>query len=250
MTELGFWSRGVGVGLMACVGSGCVVAGQDHHHSSLPDPNGASGYTMMGPHMKVTVKPPADPDDLDLAKVLVDGTRRIIEKYKDHRLAQRDGYKPFLPHLPLPEYHFTNYWYGAEAAFRFNVEHPTSLLYVKEGKGYRLTGVMFTAAASASLEELNRRVPLSVAQWHLHVNFCLPPPGRRAEMFRPNPRFGLEGSIATEQECDEAGGRFLPRLFGWMVHVYPYEERTEDVFRIPGHHQHGEEERQGEKHRH
>jgi hypothetical protein len=34
--------------------------------------------------------------------------------------------------------------------------------------------------------------------------------------------FGLTGSIATQEACQEAGGQFFPQVFGWMVHVYPY----------------------------
>jgi hypothetical protein len=42
-------------------------------------------------------------------------------------------------------------------------------------------------------------------------------------MFGPHPRFGLAGSIATQADCDAAGGTFLPHVFGWMVHLYPWE---------------------------
>jgi hypothetical protein len=31
------------------------------------------------------------------------------------------------------------------------------------------------------------------------------------------------GSINTREECEAAGGVFLPHVFGWMMHVYPYE---------------------------
>jgi hypothetical protein len=36
---------------------------------------------------------------------------------------------------------------------------------------------------------------------------------------RMDSRFGPRGSINTKDECDAAGGVFLPRTFGWMVHV-------------------------------
>jgi len=39
----------------------------------------------------------------------------------------------------------------------------------------------------------------------------------------PDAKFGLQGSIVTAAACQAAGGSFLPHLFGWMVHVYPYE---------------------------
>jgi len=42
--------------------------------------------------------------------------------------------------------------------------------------------------------------------------------------------FGLRGSIATQEACDAAGGTFHPIIFGWMVHVYPYEGSMGKIF--------------------
>ena len=98
---------------------------------------------------------------------------------------------------------------------------------VRAGKpGYKLVGVMYTAPYRASEEELNRRVPLSIARWHLHTNLCLPPAGGKADVLGTSAKFGLQGSIITAQACGEAGGTFLPHIFGWMVHVYPFMRRT------------------------
>jgi hypothetical protein len=36
-------------------------------------------------------------------------------------------------------------------------------------------------------------------------------------------KFGFNGTIATKEACDAAGSRFFPVIFGWMVHVYPWE---------------------------
>jgi hypothetical protein len=43
-------------------------------------------------------------------------------------------------------------------------------------------------------------------------------------------RFGLRGSISTQEACDAAGGRFRPVIFGWMVHVYPFEDSLDKMF--------------------
>ena len=107
---------------------------------------------------------------------------------------------------------------------RFNPEHPTSLLYEKVGDGYRLEGVMYTAPKRFTEDDLNERIPLSIAQWHEHVNFCRAPEGQRGEGLRPNPKFGLRGSIVTKEECDANGGQFYPIVFNWMVHLYPLEK--------------------------
>ena len=32
--------------------------------------------------------------------------------------------------------------------------------------------------------------------------------------------------------CEAAGGRFFPQAFGWMVHVYPYEQKAEDIWSV------------------
>jgi hypothetical protein len=135
-------------------------------------------------------------------------------------------------------YHFTNYGYAMEARFRFNPEHPTSLLYEKHGEDYKLIGVMYTAPKSLGEDQLDERVPLSVAQWHEHVNFCAPPPDRRKELLAPHPQFGLRGSITAQEACDAAGGTFHPVIFNWMVHVYPFEKDQASIWSV--NRQHGD----------
>jgi hypothetical protein len=165
-----------------------------------------------------------------------------MEQYRDYRVALGDGFQIFLPNLPQKMYHFTNYKYAWEEAFTFNPEHPTSLLYEKQpGGGYKLVGVMYTAPAAASLEQLDERVPLSIAQWHAHVNFCAAPKGREREYFGAHPKFGLLGSITTREQCDAEGGRFLPQVFGWMVHVYPDEKDPAQIWSVERQMEHGHE---------
>jgi len=43
-------------------------------------------------------------------------------------------------------------------------------------------------------------------------------------------KFGLQGSIVTKEACTEAGGTFYPVIFGWMVHVYPFEDSREKIW--------------------
>ena len=115
---------------------------------------------------------------------------------------------------------------------RFNPEHPTSLLYEKTGDEYKLIGVMYTAPKNANWNELDKRIPLSIAQWHAHVNMCVPPKEKRQEAWGLNPKFGLAGSISTKAECEAADGKFVPQIFGWMVHVYPFEQKPEDIWSV------------------
>jgi len=184
-------------------------------------------------HMRMTAMRPQSPEDLARANEIVAQLRSGIEKYKDYRVALNDGYKIFLPNLPLPEYHFTNYRNGFLEAFVFDPSRPTSLLYKKTSDGYELVGAMYTMPKRATEEQLNARVPLSVAMWHLHTNLCMPQKGQFQNADWK--KFGLKGSIATEEACDDAGGRFSPVIFGWMVHVYPYEDSLGSVFAMHHH---------------
>jgi hypothetical protein len=140
----------------------------------------------------------------------------------------KDGYEPFLPHVAQEHYHFTNNWNAFKGAFRFDPEQPTSLLYKWTPGGYELEGAMYTAPKRFGEERLHQRVPLSVARWHAHVNLCFP---KKSEMRRADwTRFGFRGSIASETECSEAGGRFYPQLFGWMLHVHPLKDVPSQIW--------------------
>jgi hypothetical protein len=179
-------------------------------------------------HMHMTAMRPRTPEDAARAKEIVAQLRAGIAKYKDYHVALDDGYKIFLPNLPQPEYHFTNYVNGFLEAFKFDPARPTSLLYTKTSDGYELVGAMYTMPKRATEDQLNARVPLSVAMWHLHTNLCMPQKGqlRSADWTK----FGLKGSIVTQEACDSANGRFQPVIFGWMVHVYPYEDSADKIF--------------------
>jgi hypothetical protein len=206
--------------------------------ASAPAMHSMEGHMDMGPHMKMTALRPARPGDAEKAQEVVEAARRASQKYLDYHVALNDGFKIFLPNVPQKMYHFTNYGYAMEAAFRFNPEHPTSLLYEKHGADYKLIGVMYTAPKRFSEDQLDERIPLSVAQWHEHVNFCLAPPDRRGEGLLPHPQFGLKGSIVTQEACDAAGGTFHPVVFNWMVHVYPFEKDPADIWSV--NRQHGD----------
>ena len=180
------------------------------------------------PHMHMTAPRPQSASDLQRANEIVKELRAGMEKYKDYHVALDEGYKIFLPNVPQPEYHFTNYGNGFLEAFTFDPARPTSLLYKKTTDGYELVGAMYTMPKRASEEQLNERVPLSVVTWHLHTNLCMPP--RNERKTADYTKFGLHGSIATQDACDAAGGKFRPVVFGWMVHVYPYEDSTDKIF--------------------
>lgn len=184
-------------------------------------------------HMHMTAMRPQTAEDAARASEIVTQLRAGIEKYKDYHVALNDGYKIFLPNLLQPEYHFTNYVNGFLEAFKFDPSRPTSLLYKKTSGGYELVGAMYTMPKRATEGQLNARVPLSVGTWHLHTNLCMPQSRqlRKADWTK----FGLKGSIATQEACDAANGRFQPVIFGWMVHVYPYEGSADKIFAMHHH---------------
>jgi hypothetical protein len=185
-------------------------------------------HHQMGPHMYMTKLRTSTPEDWPKADGIVKDLRESIEKYKDYHVALQDGFRIFMPNLPQPEYHFTNYYNGFLESFSFDPTRPTSLLYKKTATGYELIGAMYTMPKRVTEEQLNERVPLSVAQWHLHTNMCLPPKEERGHSDLT--KFGLTGSIVTKDACTEAGGVFYPVIFGWMVHVYPYEDTREKIW--------------------
>ena len=201
-----------------------AVSDMSHMHGSMH---------ISGEHMHMTEMRPQTPADVQRANEIVKELRTGIEKYRDYHAALNDGYKIFLLNLPQPEYHFTKYSNGFMESFRFDPSQPTSLLYKKTADGFELVGAMYTMPKRATEDQLNERVPLSVAMWHLHSNLCMPPV--RELQTADWSKFGLKGSIVTAEACDSAGGKFHPSVFGWMVHVYPYEDSLDKIFGMHHH---------------
>lgn len=215
----------------------------DDKDAEKPDPTTSAGamhsmegHMDMGPHMKMTAVRPVKPGDASRAQQVAEEARRGAEKYTDYHVALAEGFKIFLPNVPQKVYHFTSRANAIEAELHFNPEHPTSLLYEKHGDDYKLIGVMYTAPKGFTEDQLDERIPLSVAQWHEHVNFCIPPFGKWKELMQPNPQFGLKGSITTQEACDAAGGTFKPIVFNWMVHVYPFEKNQAAIWSVERQH--------------
>ncbi|HXV17369.1 MAG TPA: hypothetical protein VD758_11360, partial [Gemmatimonadaceae bacterium] len=147
-----------------------VTAAAQHDHSTAV--MSAADERAMAAHMEMTSLRPSNRADSVRAAKLVTELRSAIAKYRDVRVAVDDGFRQFAPQVKDQRvYHFTNYKWAFENAFRFNPEKPTSLLYKKDSNGSLvLVGAMYTAPKRFSEEKLNERVPLSVAQWHKHVN--------------------------------------------------------------------------------
>lgn len=208
----------------ADTGDAAAMAAANTQMSEMPGMSHDDHMHMPAdPHMFMTALRAPSPGDSARAAALVREIRTDLAKYRDVRVAEADGFRPFLPNVPQPIYHFTNRMWAFEEAFRFNPAKPTSLLYRHNADGsYTLIGAMYTAPRRTSESTLDQRIPLSVAQWHQHVNWCLPPQGQLArwsEQRDGKPVFGPKSPIAAQSACDAVGGRFVPHLFGWMVHA-------------------------------
>ncbi|GKS57490.1 hypothetical protein YTPLAS18_10170 [Nitrospira sp.] len=178
--------------------------------------------------MRWTTLRPAHADDRRRAEQIVQTLRDTLSKYQDYQVALRDGFVPLHPERKAVHYHFANKQHRKSARRHFDPAVPTALLYKKAGEGYELEGAMFTAPRGLTEDELNERVPLSVAQWHAHVNLCFPSDGK---IIRWNRRqFGFKGAIDTESACQQANGRFVPQLGGWMMHVYPFKATPSEIW--------------------
>lgn len=223
------------VPLAVLVPSGVRAQGGEHDHGARETPPAAAEQAMgaphvvVGPHMRLTPERPATAADSARAAALLATLRGAIERYRDVRVAEAEGYRMFALRAKRPRVlHFTNRRRAIRERSRFDPAQPTSLLYRRNGAGeLELLGAMYVAPKDASLEELDARVPLSIARWHAHVNVCVPPPRepeRWSEVEDGRMRFGPAGAITTEEQCDAAGGRFHEQRAGWMVHVNAFAE--------------------------
>ena len=179
------------------------------------------------PHLRLTALRALAPGDSARAAAILTVMRRDLIRYRDIRAARADGFRQFISAVGAPVQHFTKLRWSFQSRNALNPSRPTSLLYRQTGDGsLELVGAMFTAPAGTSEEELNARLPLSVARWHQHINWCLPPLADARRRWRETkdgkPVFGPKSPIATAAACEAVGGRFRPRLLGWMVHVMAF----------------------------
>ena len=177
-----------------------------------------------------------EPGDRQQADRILAQARQALRPYHDVAAAEAAGYRSF-PATPPPDLQVIHYVHtGIDETDGVDYRRPGSLLYERDGRGgLRLLGAMYTAPVSADLAELDRRVPLSVTQWHLHQNVCVPRPlWDEAEWARTDRRgravYGPGGTAVTEAACERVGGRFLPTVFGWMAHVNAFADDPDDVW--------------------
>ena len=140
-------------------------------------------------HLRLTPVRPAAPGDSARAAETLAVMRRELAKYGDVRVAQDDGFREFIPAAGAPVRHFTKLRWAIQSRNGLDPARPTSLLYQAGSDG------------SLTLVGARRR-------WR--------------ETKDGQPLFGPKSPIATAEACEAVGGRFRPRLFGWMVHVMAF----------------------------
>ena len=109
----------------------------------------------MAQHMAYTTLRSENAADQKRAAEIVNQLRERLARYRDYHAAEAAGFKPFHPEIKQMEVvHFTKYWYGLKAAFVFNPDQPTSLLYERtKGDGYKLIGAMYTDRKHATEDQ-------------------------------------------------------------------------------------------------
>ena len=226
------------VGVVAATASIAVLGLALVQARAIDGPSAADIPTIRQGHMEMTLHGPQHPGDRARADAIVVAARQVMADYPTADAAEKAGFKQFLPAIPLSIEHYTNRSYAVEAWLgHFDPMRPTSLIFKRDGNSLQIAVVMYTASNSAGRDELNARVPLSFGTWHRHVDFCKAPTGTPLEdRFGRNARFGFVGSIHTKDACNAAGGTFIPRVFGWMVHVWPNEKTDASVWAVDAHH--------------
>lgn len=231
--------------LLGMSGAGLSLGAQHTHHGDSAQVIGAADAAMSGPmseaarkHMELSPTRSATREDSVRAMELAKQLRLALVKYADTSAAVADGYKMFMPNVKTQRvFHFTKARNAFLEAFRFDPEQPTSILYRRGANGgLELIGAMYTAPKRVRTSRLDERVPLSIARWHKHVNWCLPPLKDKERWFERRgglPVFGPESPIASRSECKEVGGRFFPSPLGWMIHANVF--LGEDLATIYGH---------------
>jgi hypothetical protein len=216
-----------------------LPAAAQHDHAAAERAMTAAPDSIGRLHMEMTPLRKATKADSAKALAVVRELRAAIAKYADTTAAVRDGFKLFAPQMKAQKtYHFTRNSNAITSVFRFSSSRPTSLLYERDSTGkLKLVGAMYTMPRRTSFDRLNDRIPLSIAQWHKHVNWCVP--GRKHQerwLEKKNglPLFGPESPVATEAECKKVGGEFKQDLFGWMIHANVFA--GDDIGAVFGHH--------------
>ncbi len=144
----------------------------------------------------------------------LDTLRQATEKYLDVEVALEDGYEVSPEEFPNMGAHFVNRARTMDGVF--NPAEPEFLLYIQdEVENWKLVGTGFILPTSLVGEEHQDGFVGPLDNWHVHYSLCL--------------GGSTNSGTATQAECRERGGNFLPSL-GWMIHAYVWVDNPLGVF--------------------
>jgi hypothetical protein len=205
--------------------AGTMPAACASHTTGEPARDTGMGIDAFGHTQLSEQRSTVAPDRLAHLQRLIAYLRSSLPKYRDVERAQADGFRPEGPDVPVGSLkHFVNYANVPVNWQHLDPDRPMALLYRRTQSGYELAGVMFTAPITTTMDELDKRIPLAYGHWHSHRNVCQPEDGAATLTPEQRHEFGFSGSINTKAACAAAAGVFLDNVFGWMVHVYPFED--------------------------
>ena len=185
-------------------------AGTQHLHAQ-PDAGGATTYT--GTEIKLTWAQLRQTDQM------LERARNATVKYKNVSIALRDGYKQEGLSRRGEGAHFINR--RLLEAGRFDLEHPTFLLYERQQDwGLELVGVGWLLP-KAPHEDTPPKHLAPLAVWHYHD---YPAPG---VCTWPD---GTVNAVGLEP-CSNDGGRFW-RQSPWMLHAWLFRPSPEGMFSL------------------
>jgi hypothetical protein len=172
-----------------------------------------AGMPMTHSHMSFSPARPGTPADTARVLGLLSGLRAAISPYQDLEAAQAAGFQARRDPQSVAAgklLHVGRRVRVAGNAKGFDPGAPQALLYRRGEDGrMRLAGAMFVAPLSATEDDLDAMIPLSIARWHRHMNVCVA--GDRRSVRRI-------ARATTEEACTTSGGRFRAQS-RYMVHV-------------------------------
>lgn len=202
-----------------------------HQH----DATTARDSIIVRPRLTLTPARMPSPADSARGEQLVATARAAVARYQSVARAEEDGYRVFAPMVKEQRVlHYVNRANARHNRTSFDAARPTALLYRRGPDGaLALLGVMYTMPATASLDQLDAAVPLSLTSWHQHTNTCRPRRLNRDEL----ESFAAAKAFrhSSREGCEAAGGRFVAEGRNWMVHVNVMARDPEDVWEHRGH---------------
>lgn len=143
-------------------------------------------------------------------------TRAATAKYRDVRVAERDGYitAPVF-YVPGQGYHYVNFRRALQSELKLDLAAPPVLVYDKVRGKMTLVAAMYMQPQSATPQQLAAIFPASLASWHSHVNICYD----NTTIY----------PIHNRPACLAKGYRFAGST-GWMVHAWIWQQDGTGLF--------------------